>query len=685
MSTRRGLSLDDPVRFVKGVGPQKALLLSGLGIKTVRDLLDHFPFRIDDFSSVTAMENIHPGDEVTVQGLVTSTRFVGSRRGRALLVDLSDGTGQVHLVWYNMPYMYQHFHSGRMIVASGRAEWRRGGLEMAHPLWFASSEPVESGPVVPIYHASASFTSQAIHKIVGQALSQCFDEIRGDIPPEILEQYGYMEEREAYRVIHLPTSAASWQRARRTLAFREILYLQLGLMSMRQEAKRVNGPKAFSDFGPADGFLRDLPFNLTGAQERAIADIRSDVAGESVMNRLLQGDVGSGKTVVAIYALLAAVANGYQGALLAPTEVLARQHKRTVEVLCKDRFVFGFLSGGVGTKEKAETLARLRAGNIQVLIGTHAMLEPGVSWANLGLVVTDEQHRFGVRQRLSLPETNAAFSPHLLVMSATPIPRSLALTLFGDLDITVIDALPPGRRPVRTQVLHDRQRSIAYGKVMDEVRKGHQAYIVCPVISEGKTDRKAVLDVFEELSRGFLKGVRLGLAHGSMSKAEVDQAMGKFVDGKIDVLVSTTVIEVGIDVPNATCMVVEDAESFGLASLHQLRGRVGRSASESHCFLVSKAGGDARLRLKLLEKHHDGFQVAEMDLRNRGPGQFFGLRQHGMGETRLSDLSLSFDEIQRARDEARRIVDCPADSEERALVAKVKKRFGNLAAAGMSR
>lgn len=685
MSAGRGLFLDDSVRFVKGVGPQRALLLSGLGIETVRDLLDHFPFRIDDFSNVTAMGDIHPGDEVTVQGLVTSTRFVGSRRGRALRVDLSDGTGLVHLVWYNMPYMYQHFHSGRMIVASGQASWRRGGLEMAHPIWFASEEPVQNGPVIPVYHASASFTSQAIHKIVGQALSQCFDEIRGDMPQAILERYGYMEEREAYRTIHLPTNPDLWHRARRTFAFREMLYLQLGLMSMRQEARRVNGPKVFSDLGLADDFIRDLPFKLTGAQERAIADVKNDVFGTSVMNRLLQGDVGSGKTVVAIYALLAAVANGYQGALLAPTEVLAKQHKRTFESLCKDRCIFGFLSGGVGAKEKAETLAKLRDGRIQVLIGTHAMLEPGVSWANLGLVVTDEQHRFGVRQRLSLPEANATFSAHLLVMSATPIPRSLALTLFGDLDITVIDALPPGRRPVHTQVLHDRQRSVAYEKVMEEVGKGHQAYVVCPVISEGKTDRKAASDVFSELARGFLKGTRLGLVHGSMPKAEVEQVMGEFVNGKIDVLVSTTVIEVGIDVPNATCMVVEDAESFGLASLHQLRGRVGRGSSKSHCFLISKAGGDARLRLRLLEKHHDGFQVAEMDLQNRGPGQFFGLRQHGASETRFSDLSLSLDEIQRARDEARRIVHCPADDEERSLVAKVKKRFGNLAAAGMSR
>ncbi len=318
MSTSKGLSLDDPVRFVKGVGPKKALLLSGLGIETVRDLLDHFPFRVDDFSNVTAMGNVRPGDDVTVQGLVTSTRFVGSLRGRALRVDVSDGTGAMHLVWYNMTYMYQHFPPGRMIVACGKAEWRRGGLEIAHPIWFAATETVKSGPVIPVYHASLSITSQAIHKITGQALTQCIDQIHGDIPPEILKRYGYLQEREAYRAIHLPQSAASWEKARRTLAFREVLYLQLGLLSMREESRRATGPKPFLDLSLADRFVRDLPFTLTGAQERAISDIRNDVTGGLVMNRLLQGDVGSGKTVVAIYGLLAAVGNGYQARCCLP-------------------------------------------------------------------------------------------------------------------------------------------------------------------------------------------------------------------------------------------------------------------------------------------------------------------------------------------------------------------------------
>lgn len=709
MSIQKGLSLDDPVRFVKGVGPKKAALLANLGILTVRDLLDHFPFRLDDFSSVTAMRDVQPGDEVTVQGLVTSMRFVGSQRGRALRVSVSDGTGTVHLVWYNMTYMYQHFPTGRMVVASGRAEWRRGGIEIAHPIWFASSKAVEKGPVIPVYHASMSFTSQALHKIIGQALSQCLDQIRGDIPPGILRRYGYLQEREAYLAIHQPQNAESWQKARRTLAFREILYLQIGLMVMRKEAKEVRGPKPFSDLSLADGFVQDLPFVLTGAQKRAIADIKKDLTGGSVMNRLLQGDVGSGKTVVAVYALLAAIGNGYQGALLAPTEVLARQHKRTLESMCGGKCSIGFLSGSVSAKEKKETLKRLESGEIQLLIGTHAMLERGVKWNNLGLVVTDEQHRFGVRQRLRLSHGNSGdagnsatagdsatsgnsvtsgnldYAPHILVMSATPIPRSLALTLFGDLDITVIDALPEGRKPVRTLVVSDRQRQTAYAKVLKEISEGRQAYVVCPVIGEGKTDRKAALDVYEELSRGYLKGVKVGLIHGSMPKAEIDTVMRKFVENEIQVLVSTTVIEVGVDVPNATCMVIEDAESFGLASLHQLRGRVGRGSAESFCFLISKTTGDARSRLKFLEQCNDGFQVAELDLQNRGPGQFFGLRQHGAGETRLSDLSLSVEDIQRAREEARRIVDSPADETERRLLSKVKSRFGNLAQAGLSR
>ncbi len=684
MSVLNGPSLGDPVRFLKGVGPKKAGLLASLGIRTVMDLLDYFPFRIDDFSSVVALADIKPGDEATVLGVVMSRKFFGSRRGRALSVELGDGTGTIGLVWYNMPYVYQSFPIGARMVASGRVEWRRGGLEMAHPIWQQAEGDLLKGPIVPVYHATSGMTSESLRKIIGQAAASYADKVPASVPPDILDRHGYIPLADAYRAIHLPHDARDWQKARRTHAFCEILLLQIALMSMRKESESAKGPEPFENLELARRFLGALPFRLTGAQERAIGDLEGDLRRGTVMNRLLQGDVGSGKTVVAAYALLAAVGNGYQGVLLAPTEVLARQHKRTLESLCGDLCRIGFVTGSLTPKEKEAALGDIRSGAVQLVIGTHALLEPAVRWHRLGLVVTDEQHRFGVRQRLSLPLGNA-FSPHVLVMSATPIPRSLALTLYGDLDISVIDMLPPGRKAVRTEVLTESRRAVAYKKVMAEVKRGRQAYVVCPTIREGKSDRKAAENVLEELQAGFLKGLRLGIVHGSLGREESDRVMQDFTRGEIDALVSTTVIEVGIDVPNATCMVIEDAGSFGLASLHQLRGRVGRGGTDSYCYLISDSKGEARERLLALEGNTDGFVVAELDLKNRGPGQFFGLQQHGHGETRLSDLSLSLDDIARARDEARRIVGGPATGAEGKLLKTVARRYGDLLTYGRSR
>ncbi len=688
---RSSISLDDSVRYLKGVGPKKAGLLAGLGIITVRDLLNHFPFRVDDFSKVTSIALARPGDEVTVQGTVVALSFVPSQRGRALRVGISDGGHVLHLVWYNTPYVYQNLRKGQMVLASGRVEWRRNGLEMAHPIWRVEDEAVEKGPIVPIYHVTRGLTSSALHKIIGEALGQCLMLLEPDVPRDMLRRLGYLGELEAYRAIHAPQSALEWNKARKTHAFREVLYLQIGLMSMREEVQRSKGPEKFARFRMSDEFVRGLPFRLTGAQKRAIEDLRRDLTSGRVMNRLLQGDVGSGKTVVALYALLTAVENGYQGAFLAPTEVLAEQHRRTIEQLVGTGVACGFLSGSLGAKEKRRTLEGLARGDIQILVGTHAMLEPGVTWGNLGLVVTDEQHRFGVKQRLALTVSSQSFVPHVLVMSATPIPRSLALTLYGDLDISIIDAMPEGRMAPKTSVLAGSKRHLAYKKVMDQLTFGHQAYVVCPVIREGKTSRKAAEIVKDELQAGYLEGARIGLLHGSLPKRQVDETMKQFVAGTIDVLVSTTVVEVGVDVENATCMVVEDADSFGLASLHQLRGRVGRGQAQSYCFLISSSQSPQSLkRLLALERTSDGFQVAELDLEQRGPGQFFGSRQSGESETRLSNLSLSLETLQEAREQARLTVcrvseglGTPADL---GLLNRVKNKYGDsFAAYSMSR
>ncbi len=674
-------SLSNPVRYLKGVGPKKAQLFSGLGVETVEDLLDYFPFRIDDFSKVTPIEAAKPGEKVTVQGEIITLGFVGSQKGRAFRVGLSQNNAVLYLIWYNMPYIQRQFAKGQVVVASGIPEWRRNGLEMAHPTWRFERQCIQKGPVTPIYHSTKGLNSNSIQTIIQGALNTYLDLVPTGIPAEVLTRLGYLQERQAYFWIHKPESSNTWHDAQKTHAFREILLFQTALLSMRYQAGISPGPEKFTRFSLADKFLENLPFELTGAQKRAVAVLKANLSSGYVMNRLIQGDVGSGKTVVALYALIAAAENGYQSAFLAPTEVLAEQHRRTFQRFAGDLVNHGFLTGGVSPKERKDTLQALSQGKIQVLIGTHAMLGPSVQWRNIGLVVTDEQHRFGVKQRLALTDNRQSFAPHVLVMSATPIPRSLALTLYGDMDVTIIDAMPKGRTPVATFVLTKRKQHIAYEKILAEVASGHQAYVVCPVIEEGNTQKTSVLSAKKMIETQYLPGLRIGLLHGAMNKATTEKTMKQFIGGEIDVLVSTTVIEVGVDVENATCMVVLDAGYFGLASLHQLRGRVGRGQAPSYCFLVSSENSDAaRRRLSVMEQTSDGFQVAQLDLEQRGPGQFFGSKQSGIGETRLSNLSLSLEMVGQARDEAKAVVErmekgISTPSDER-LLAAVKRRYG---------
>ncbi len=631
-------------------------MLAALGVKTVQDLLDFFPFRIDDFSRVQKLKDLRPGEKVTVAGRVVSVSIVPSIRGRALRVGISDGTGTCYLVWYNMVYMAKQFYRGQQLVASGKVEWRRRSWELAHPRWEQTGEFSGQGLIVPIYHATAGLNSSMISRIVREALDTYGHLIDECLPEPIRRRQGLLSQKQAYVNIHCPRDTQMWEKARRTLAFREVFFLQFALLLMKSQNERAKPVAPYTDFSLPQAFIESLPFKLTGAQQRTIDEIREDLRSGRTMNRLLQGDVGSGKTVVAVWSLLAAVANGYQAAFLAPTEVLARQHYKTVVGFTRGMARVGLLSGSQSAQEKRITLERLAEGLIDILVGTHAMLEPDVRWARLGLVVTDEQHRFGVRQRLRLSyESNA---PHMLVMSATPIPRSLAITLFGDLDLSVIDELPQGRKRVYTKVFEERSRHLAYERVKKEVAMGHQAYVVCPVIRQSKSGRRSVEQVYEELKTGYLRGVNVGLAHGDMPREDLAKAMQEFVEGKVQVLVATTVIEVGVDVENATCIVIEGAESFGLATLHQLRGRVGRGSKQSYCFMIfSGESAESAARLKALENLHDGFSVAELDLRQRGPGQFFGLKQHGVSEINIQDLGVTQDILYSARQEAKALVD----------------------------
>lgn len=678
----RRLSLQDDVRYIKGVGPRRAKMLAALGVKTVQDLLDFFPFRIDDFSRVQKLKDLRPGEKVTVAGRVVSVSIVPSIRGRALRVGISDGTGTCYLVWYNMVYMAKQFYRGQQLVASGKVEWRRRSWELAHPRWEQTGEFSGQGLIVPIYHATAGLNSSMISRIVREALDTYGHLIDECLPEPIRRRQGLLSQKQAYVNIHCPRDTQMWEKARRTLAFREVFFLQFALLLMKSQNERAKPVAPYTDFSLPQAFIESLPFKLTGAQQRTIDEIREDLRSGRTMNRLLQGDVGSGKTVVAVWSLLAAVANGYQAAFLAPTEVLARQHYKTVVGFTRGMARVGLLSGSQSAQEKRITLERLAEGLIDILVGTHAMLEPDVRWARLGLVVTDEQHRFGVRQRLRLSyESNA---PHMLVMSATPIPRSLAITLFGDLDLSVIDELPQGRKRVYTKVFEERSRHLAYERVKKEVAMGHQAYVVCPVIRQSKSGRRSVEQVYEELKTGYLRGVNVGLAHGDMPREDLAKAMQEFVEGKVQVLVATTVIEVGVDVENATCIVIEGAESFGLATLHQLRGRVGRGSKQSYCFMIfSGESAESAARLKALENLHDGFSVAELDLRQRGPGQFFGLKQHGVSEINIQDLGVTQDILYSARQEVKALVDAIEASgqlplELSPLLSIVNARFGNL-------
>ena len=685
----KGISLTQDIRYLKGVGPKRAKEFHSLGIETVKDLFDYFPFRIDDFSRTKRIADLKPGDEVSVAGKIITTTTIPGLRGPVLRVGMSDGTGICYLVWYNMPYLARRMRRGMQVFASGKVEWRREGWEIAHPLIQENVQTGSKGPIIPIYHCKAELPSSTISRIIRENLSDYLDLVTELISDDVVARQELMGHREAYNEIHCPTHAEKWYKARRTFAFREVFLQQMALLMMKKENATTGTRSCFKDFSLPREFVDSLPFHLTTAQEKTIEDIEKDLSSGRAMNRLIQGDVGSGKTVVAIWALLAAVNNGYQGAFLVPTEVLARQHLKTIQELAGRFARIGFLSGSISASEKQAVLGSIAEGSTDVLIGTHAMLEPNVRWANLGLIVTDEQHRFGVKQRLNLSHETTA--PHVLVMSATPIPRSLALTIYGDLDISVIDELPYGTNRVKTQLLEYSKRRAAYDTVRQEIEKGHQAYVVCPQISEGKSDRKSVERVFDELSKGYLQGVKVGLAHGGMSRDFLSQQMSDFAEGLIQVLIATTVVEVGIDVPNATCMVIEGAESFGLATLHQLRGRVGRAGQDAFCFLIPSHDETSSVdRLKVFETVFDGFELAELDLLQRGPGQFFGVKQHGLSSLNVEDLGITTETIEEARLEARHVMEALRQSDRvphefNALLNEIQSRFGDLAQHARSR
>jgi len=654
---RRGPDTQSPVTVIQGVSATTAKRLERLGILTVRDLLYHFPRRYDDFSQLETINQLVPGEEVTIVGTVWEVNNRRTRSGIALTtVTLSDETGMLQATWFNQPYLARQIQRARQIVLSGKVDLYLGRLTFQSPAW----EPLEkdlihTGRIVPVYPLTEGVGARWLRRIVKRTLDRWAGAVPDYLPAYLRHRQGLMDLPVALGQMHFPDDPGKLAAARHRLAFDEFFLIQLGVLRRRRESQEAPAVALQVDEMVVQGFLKSLPFSLTGAQDRALGDILVDLTQSRPMRRLLQGDVGSGKTVVALTAALVAVHNGMQAAIMTPTEVLAEQHYQTVRTLLGDAPVrVALLTGRLRNAEREQVRQAIAQGEVDIAIGTHALIQEGVTFPRLALAVVDEQHRFGVMQRVALKE-QAGVNPHVLVMSATPIPRTLALTVYGDLDLSVIDELPPGRQPVDTRYLTPRQRERAYGFIRGQVEKGHQAFIICPLVEESeKTEAKAAVEEYERLQKEVFPDLRLGLLHGRLKSSEKEAAMTAFRDGDLDALVSTAVVEVGIDVPNATVMLVEGANRFGLAQLHQFRGRVGRGEARSYCLLLADdPSEEAEERLRIVERTHDGFVLAEEDLRLRGPGEFFGTRQSGLPArsvrvARISDAAL----LEVAREEA---------------------------------
>ena len=661
------------IKEIKGIGPKKAEALKKIGIATVYDLLTHFPRAYDDRSVMTGLSVLRAGMETTVTGIVQQFEEKSIRRNLSLLnVRIADGTGYLMLCWFNQKFLKRQLAVGKRIYASGKLSYAYGGrgqLVMKSPTGFQildekgeKDAAVDFLGIHPIYMLTGTLTQSFFSTVIQGILSNM--QLRETIPEGIRQKYGLVTRTEAMREIHFPSSQLSLALARKTLAFEELYLIQCGLLLLKQKAiAQQKGIRHKADGALVGKLLAGLPFQLTEDQTGAWQDIEKDMEKETPMRRLLQGDVGSGKTILSMLALVKAVESGCQGVLMAPTEILARQHyEKFLKLLAPLGIRVSFLSGHLTAKAKRETYVALAAHTCDIVIGTHALLEESVHFAHLGLVVTDEQHRFGVAQRAAL-EKKGGKTPDVLVMTATPIPRTMMLTVYGDLDISMIRHLPPGRTPVRTFLRGFARRSRIYTYVRDCITAGGQAYVVCPLVECSETvDISSAEEVYEELSGGIFSGISCGLVHGRMKAAEKDRVMTAFYEGKIKLLVATTVIEVGVDVPNASVMVIEHAERFGLSQLHQLRGRVGRGARNADCILISEAKGEtAKMRLSLMVQTTDGFQLAEEDLRLRGPGQFFGAMQHGLPDLKIASVVEDMDILLKARDAAIETIKKQAD------------------------
>ncbi len=646
------MKLNDEIRYLKGIGEKRAALFGRLGIATIRDLLYHLPRTYEDRTDIREIADLQEGESVCVRvSPAGGIRTFRARTGaRVTQISMSDGTGVLKVTWFNAPYIEKQLRSSDTFILFGKVGLRGRIPEMINPV----TENLEqaggkTGKIMPVYPCTAGLTQRHIRDAVSQAMLQLSEPIPDTLPKAVQKAYDLIPIEQAIRQVHAPEDFDSFTRARRRLAFEEFFILQIGI-AMAKVQRRKGEAQGIANVKCIADFAEKLPFSLTNAQRRVINEICVDLKQTVPMNRLVQGDVGSGKTVVAAAAMFAVVQSGFQAAMMAPTEILAKQHYENLKKLFAPwGITVAYLTGGQKAAERRENLAMIEDGRAQIAVGTHALIEESVAFSRLALAITDEQHRFGVRQRTALTEKSQQI--HTLVMTATPIPRTLSLILYGDLDISVIDELPAGRKKIETLAVDQGKRSRVDAFVCKELDAGRQAYFVCPLIEESEAiEATAVEEYLSTLKKGPYRDKKIAALHGRMKAAEKESIMEAFSKGEIQALVTTTVIEVGVDVPNASIMVIENAERFGLSQLHQLRGRVGRGSWQSYCILFCDGNGSfAQQRMKVMCQTDDGFRIAEKDLELRGPGEFLGTRQHGLPETRIGDFVSDMQLLQEAQ------------------------------------
>ena len=675
--------LHTDVRYIKGIGEARAKALSKLGITDLRSLISYFPRAWEDRSRICTIDALVIGENACVQAMVAAPPVLSHiRRGLDLLkVKVVDDTASLFLTFFNQPYLKNSLAVGQSYVFYGKAEGTLLRKQMVNPLFEKEGAHQITGRIMPVYPLTAGITQSVLHRAVRQGLDACEAILPDALPEEVRLKYELCHIGYAYENVHFPESFEALAVARRRLVFEELFLLCAGLQLLRRRRAVLAGPACRQvDMAP---FYKALPFSLTAAQRRAVDAAIGDMCQPQPMNRLCQGDVGSGKTMVAAACIYFAAKNGYQAAMMAPTELLAQQHYRSLAPLLESLGIrCALLTGSLSAKSKREVHAQLSAGALDFVVGTQALIAKDVSFASLGLVVADEQHRFGVAQRSALADK--AENPHILVMSATPIPRTLALIIYGDLDVSIIDELPPGRQKVDTFAVPDRYHKRVFQFIRRHVAEGRQAYIVCSLVGGDDSvpnEKKTVTEYTARLQSEVFPDLRVACVHGKMKPAEKEKIMAAFAAGEQDILVSTTVIEVGVDVPNATIMVIENAEQFGLSQLHQLRGRVGRGTHKSYCILFSDSpGADTKARLRAMTETNDGFKIAQQDLELRGPGDFFGHRQHGLPELKVADLHCDLDVMHQARQAAGDMLRADPElshPEHRLIAEKIRALFAS--------